>query len=182
MNNLISQVDQITDDFKNSFGTLTKQQLNWKPNPHAWSIHQNIEHLIIVNESYYPIIESIRKANYQPPLISKMNFIVSLLGEVILKSVSPDRRKKIKTFPIWEPQTSEINSDILKKFESHQKDLKTLIIDSDDLISKKAVITSPANKNIVYKIETAFEIIVTHEQRHFNQAKDVQNKLIISFQ
>ena len=182
MNNLISQIDQITEDFNHSFSALTKQQLNWNPTPQTWSINQNIEHLIIVNESYYPIIVSIRKANYQPPFISRMNFIVSFLGKVILKSVSPDRRKKIKTFPQWEPRTSAINSDILKRFESHQKDLKTLINNSEDLILKKAVITSPANKNIVYKIETAFEIIVTHEQRHFNQAKDVQNKLLISIQ
>jgi hypothetical protein len=35
------------------------------------------------------------------------------------------------------------------------------------------VISSPANKNIVYKLETAFDIIVSHEQRHLEQAKEI---------
>ena len=36
--------------------------------------------------------------------------------------------------------------------------------------------TAKANKNIVYKLETAFDIIVTHEERHFEQAKEVWAK------
>ncbi len=37
--------------------------------------------------------------------------------------------------------------------------------------------TSPANKNIIYTLETAFDIIVTHEQRHLAQAKEVLEML-----
>lgn len=177
MDNIITQVDEITEKFINAFVALTGEQLNWKPDPQTWSISQNIEHLIIVNESYYPIIESIRNTDYKPPFTSKINFIVSLLGKMILKSVSPDRHRRTKTFPIWEPPVSEIPSDILKRFENHQKDLKNIISNSIDLISEGTIISSPANKNIVYKLETAFEIIVKHEQRHFNQAKEVLDKL-----
>jgi hypothetical protein len=42
-----------------------------------------------------------------------------------------------------------------------------------ELVEKGVVISSPANKNIVYKLETAFDIIVSHEQRHFEQAKEI---------
>lgn len=48
-----------------------------------------------------------------------------------------------------------------------------MIKNSEDLLVNGIVISSPANKNIVYKLETAFNIIVTHEQRHFEQAKEV---------
>ncbi len=34
--------------------------------------------------------------------------------------------------------------------------------------------TSPANPNIVYTLEKAFEIIVMHEIRHLEQAKRVK--------
>ncbi|MGA7723188.1 MAG: DinB family protein [Ignavibacteriaceae bacterium] len=176
MNILTNQIDGITTDFIKSFSPLTNEQLNRKPDPKTWSIAQNIEHLIIVNESYYPIIESIRNGSYKLPFISKINIIVSFTGNMILKSISPDRKRKVKTFAIWEPETSQIPSDILKRFESHQQNLKTLINNSNDLISKATIISSPANKNIVYKLETAFEIIIVHERRHYNQAKEVQNK------
>jgi len=177
MDTLITQIDQITKKFVNSFAPLNGEQLNWKPGSGTWSIAQNIEHLIIVNESYYPVIESIRHIDYTPPFISKLNFIVSLFGKIILKSVSPERHRKTKTFPIWEPAVSEISPDILKRFENHQEALKKIVTNSIDLISNGIIISSPANKNVVYKLETAFEIIVNHEQRHYNQAKEVLDKL-----
>ncbi|CAZ97441.1 Putative protein [Zobellia galactanivorans] len=40
------------------------------------------------------------------------------------------------------------------------------------MIEKGCIISSPANKNIVCRLETAFDIIVTHEQRHFEQLKE----------
>jgi hypothetical protein len=98
---------------------------------------------------------------------------VRFFGKVIPDSVQPDRRKKMKTFPIWQPSQSEIAADILQQFENHQEQLKNLIESSSDLLDQRAIISSPANKNIVYTLETAFDIIVTHERRHFEQAKEV---------
>ena len=41
------------------------------------------------------------------------------------------------------------------------------------MLGKGVVISSPANKNIVYKLETALDIITTHEKRHFEQARRI---------
>ena len=169
----LNRIDIVTAHFKDSFDELTIDQLNWKPNEETWSIAQNIEHLIIINESYYPIIASIRTGEYKLPFIGKIGFIVTFLGRTILNSVQPERRKKMKTFPIWEPTQAELINDILSRFEKHQLDLKQSIINSQDLLSKKVVISSPANRNIVYKLETAWEIIITHEQRHLEQSLEV---------
>ena len=168
-----SRIDQITNDFKEAFGTLSNSQLNLKPNEQTWSIAQNIDHLIVINESYYPVIASIRQGTYKLPIIGKISFMVNFLGKTILDAVNPDRRKKMKTFPIWEPTKVEIKTDILSRFEKHQAELKTLITSCGDLLEKGTVISSPANRNIVYKLETAFDIIVTHEQRHLEQAKEI---------
>jgi hypothetical protein len=127
----------------------------------------------VINESYYPVIKSVREGTYKLPFIGKIGFMVNSMGKMILNAVEPTRKKKMKTFPIWEPTKSEISSDILAKFEKHQEELKKMISDSKDLVEKGAVISSPANKNIVYKLGTAFDIIVTHEQRHLEQAKEV---------
>jgi len=173
MENWISTIDAVTSGFKEKFGNLTAEQLNWKPNEQTWSIAQNIDHLIVINETYYPVIKSIRKGTYKLPFMGKMGFMVNSLGKMILNSVQPDRKRKIKTFPIWEPSKSNISPDILNRFEKHQEELKSMIAGSKDLLEKGTVISSPANKNIVYKLEMAFNIIVTHEQRHLEQAKEI---------
>ncbi len=69
------------------------------------------------------------------------------------------------------------SEDILQQFEKHQSELKQQIAFCEKLIGKGAVISSPANKNIVYKLETAFDIIVSHEERHLEQAKEVLQQL-----
>lgn len=165
-------VDIITNNFLHEFGTLNSEQLNLKPDSDTWSIAQNIDHLIVINESYYPVIQAVRDKSFMLPFIGKVGFFVNFFGRFILKSVQPDRKRKMKTFPIWQPAQSDILFDILKKFHAHQKELKKLISDCEDLLQAGTVISSPANKNIVYKLETAFDIIVAHEERHFEQAKE----------
>lgn len=172
-----NKIDQITNDFKEKFGKLSAEQLNWKPNAQTWSIAQNIDHLIVINESYYPVIKSVREGTYKVPFMGKIGFMVNSMGKMILNAVEPTRKKKIKTFSIWEPSVSSISPDILARFEKHQEELKKMISDSKDLVEKGVVISSPANKNIVYKLGTAFDIIVTHEQRHLQQAKEVLAQL-----
>lgn len=174
MNDRLTQpIDRLTGQIKKEFGSLSVTQLNWKPNDRVWSIAQNIDHLIVVKESYYPVIKKIREGGYDVPWTGKINFLVGLAGKMILSSVQPDRRRKMKTFPVWEPSTGNIDANILSKFVSHQSELKNLIQSCSDLIEKGTVLSSPANRWIVYKLETAFDILVAHEQRHFEQAKEL---------
>lgn len=169
----LTEIDCITNAFEEEFGKLDTAALNWKPDRHTWSIAQNMDHLMVVNQTYFPVLKAIKTGTYQLPYLSKIRFMVSFFGKTVLNAVKPDRRKKMKTFSIWEPATSHISDDILKRFKTHQTELKNQILASEALIKKQTIISSPANKYIVYKLETAFDIIVTHEQRHLEQAKEI---------
>ena len=72
-----STLDNITEQFIAQFGTLTNDQMNWKPNPNTWSIAQNLDHLIVVNETYYPVLSALKEGKYKTPFIAKIGFIVS---------------------------------------------------------------------------------------------------------
>ena len=169
----ISRIDQTTSDFESSFNQLTTDQLNWQPNATTWSIAQNIDHLIVINKTYFPVIEELKAGRYQLPWTARFGFLVNFFGKFILKAATPNRKNRTKTFPIWEPTQSSISESILADFKKHQEELKEVVINSQDLIQAGAVISSPANKYIVYQLATAFEIITLHEQRHLEQAKEV---------
>jgi hypothetical protein len=168
-----SQIDSTTTAFKDNFERLTAEELNWRPNSKTWSVAQNIHHLIVINQTYYPIVQRVREGTYELPWIGKVGFMVTFFGNFILKSVSPDRKRKMQTFPLWEPSKSDIGGDILSQFEKHQAELKAFIHSCADLLDDNTIISSPANKNIVYTLKSAFDIIVTHERRHLEQAKEV---------
>ena len=154
MKNWTSTLNDISKQSLSEFGSLTSEQLNWKPASNTWSIAQNLDHLIVVNETYYPVLASLKTGTYEPPFVAKIGFMVSFLGKTVLNAVQPDRKKKMKTFPIWEPTTSNVIGDILNRFQNHQNELIQKIEGSQGLVEKGVVISSPANKNIVYKLDS----------------------------
>lgn len=168
-----ADLDKITHGFKQEFGALPGDELNWKPNAATWSIAQIIQHLIVVNETYYPILDQIRNHTYYTPRFGQIGFVNRFFGKMILNSVQPEQKRKIKTFSIWEPELSTVQRDIVSQFEKHQNELKEKIRSSEDLISRHTVISSPVNRMIVYKLETAFDIMVAHEKRHLKQAQEI---------
>lgn len=56
-----SEIKNITIDYKDAFGKLSAEELNWKPDFNTWSIAQNIDHVIKINESYFPILRQLIK-------------------------------------------------------------------------------------------------------------------------
>ena len=173
MNSLIETIDHITYEVTRHFGNLNSRDLNDKPSASQWSIAQNLQHIIIVNESYLPVIKKLRNKSYKAGWLTRQAFLVKLTGKKILESVQPVVKKKIKTFEEWKPLENMVIEDIIPKFDTHQQLLKELILSSQDLIDAGTVIHSPVNRLIVYSLEDAFKIMVAHEERHLNQAKEV---------
>ncbi len=180
MQDHFSHIDTITKIIESEFGDMTKEQLNQKPNPQAWSIAQILEHLIIINSTYFPIIHALNNGTYTIPFIGKLTFIPTLLGKALLKSMKGNRSQKTKTFPIWEPSQSEIDEDIITRFKQHQEELKRMIKQCEHHIKADAIISSPANKYIVYPLSMAIDIIIAHECRHIEQMREVAKQISMS--
>jgi uncharacterized damage-inducible protein DinB len=171
--NWLQRIDQQTDRVNTFFGKLTDEQLYRKPGEKIWSVAENLQHLIVINNSYFPAIEIIRAGKQKLGFLSKFAFIRKFFGKMIIAGVQADRKKKMKTFAVWQPAHFKSSENLIETFVKHQESIKKLISDSEDLLLKNAIIASPANKNIVYSLADAFEIIVTHEERHVNQAAEL---------
>lgn len=170
-----NDIDAITQAFADRFQLLSKTELNWKPQANVWSVAQNMHHLMVINETYNPVIKRVRQGKNTLPAHASWKWLVRFFGNYILKSVSPDRRRKMKTFPMWEPSQSELPATMVEDFKKHQTELKALIDSCTDLIGAETVISSPANRSIVYTLQTAFDIIITHEKRHLQQAIEIDS-------
>jgi hypothetical protein len=166
-------VEKTSDAFLTEFGKMKEQELNWKPAPQRWSIAQIMDHIIITNESYFPIFERIKDGNYKTPGMGKIPFIPALMGKMVLKAVRPETKRKSKTFGNWEPVQSTMPMDIVDKFSRHQKELMMHIKSMEDYIGRNIIVNSPLSNYIVYSLEDAIEILVVHEVRHLNQAREV---------
>ena len=176
INRWLERLDNQSERVKALFGNLNDAELEKKISPKEWSIAQNLKHLMVVNNSYFPTIESVRSGKPKLNFLSKFSFMRGVFGKLILDSVQPDRKRKMQTFPVWEPKELTIENNVVEEFLKHQEKIKQLIADSEDLLLSSAFLPSPANRNIAYSLEDAFEIIVTHGERHINQAAEILKK------
>lgn len=165
----------LSSSFKDAFGALSEAQLQQKPKETAWSIAQNLEHLIRNNESYYTVFENLKNNTLNLPILGK--WMHKLFGKMILKSVNPDRAKKIKTFKIWEPEAVKKSGTTLDAFLNHQESFAVNLESLVPFVNEDPVIHSPANKTICFSLSMAMDIILTHEERHLNQALEVKRAL-----
>ncbi len=173
-------LDAVTADVENEFGSLTPGQLNWKVNDTRWSIAQILDHVMVTNRTYYPIMESLKQGTYEVPWIGKVGFMVRFFGNFLYNSLQPDRRRRMKTFPLWEPRKSNLPADMVQQFVLHQREFKEKIDGCAELLEQGVVISSPVNRNIVYTLERAFDILIVHEKRHMEQAREVRSMMLNS--
>lgn len=168
--NYIAQLDELTKDYETTFGQMSLEELNDKMNSKTWSVNQIIEHVTLLNKSYFSIFEEVQNGKYTTPIIGNLRFFASYLGRKILESVNTKNSKKVKTTRIWEPKIEPSTQNNIEAFVSSQEELKTYITNMEKWIKRDIIINSPANRNIVYPLSKALEIIIMHERRHFNQA------------
>ncbi|HTG86752.1 MAG TPA: DinB family protein, partial [Pyrinomonadaceae bacterium] len=82
LDSLVSQADTIANDARSVFGSLTKEQLNWKPGDERWSVAQCFDHLITSNKGYLPIIESVRSGKKQTRFAERLPVLPGLAGKL----------------------------------------------------------------------------------------------------
>lgn len=167
----IAQLNANTELAKAYFGHLDAEELNLKPQANTWSIGQQLDHLIVINSTYFPTFGALLAGKHKISWLAKLPFYAGFMGNFILKSVQPENPKKINTFPIWEPSSSNIPGNIVEKFVEHQAELSGYLEQLSNLMEEAPIIASPANSNILYTLPKAIEIIVTHEKRHIEAGK-----------
>ena len=60
INYITSEMQNVADDAKSTFGGLSSDQLNWKPGKKSWSVAQCLDHLIKTNEQLQQLNELLR--------------------------------------------------------------------------------------------------------------------------
>lgn len=171
----VSELPQITREYREAFGGLSEAQLNWKHGADRWSVGQGIDHVITTNTAYFPIFAGTKAGTYQPHFNARFGFLANLFGKMILSSVQPEATCKNKTFPPFEPSQSTIPGDIVARFAAHQAQLAREIEGARGFLDR--VVSSPANRMVVLRVDRVFDIMVAHERRHLQQAKGVLARL-----
>jgi hypothetical protein len=168
---IIGELQAIEADVRESFGSLSPEQINWRPSPEAWSIGQCLDHLIKSNEGFYGEFDKLAAGTRKNSLWEKFSPLSSFAGSFLIKSLKADD-KKVKTIPKMTPP-SEIDAGIVETFIRHQNQLAGKVTAAAGADWQKTVVTSPFFGLMTYTLDAGLQSIVEHEKRHIRQAKRV---------
>jgi DinB superfamily len=167
----ITELKTINEDAQRTFGKLSAEQINWKSNVKNWSIGQCFEHLIITNQLYFPAIQNVIDGKHRNNFYSEIPFSTNLIGALMKNALKPEQARKMKTFKIFEPSASNVSATIIEDFVDNNRKLVAMFEAVKGLEMNKIKIPEPLNVALNLRLNDAFEILVLHEKRHFNQAK-----------
>lgn len=171
----VSQHENIASEVEWTFGTLSPEQLNWKPGPGKWSIAHCIEHVARTNDQYLAHLDNIISGSYRNSLWGRWSPVSDLWGRLLIKAIRSEKNR-VKTIAAMEP-SSDPPPDILDAFKTQQSELIGKIIDTESRDWKRIVLPSPFTGIVTYNLNYAYQTIIEHEWRHVRQARRVFHSL-----
>jgi hypothetical protein len=170
---IYNETEVIAGDAKTLFGPLNPEQLNWKPSADSWSVAQCLDHLISSNHEYDAVFDRILKGEYRKSFLHRMPFLPAFVGRMLITAMAPDSQRKFKAPAMAQPSSSSIDSQIIDRFVSDQREALAKMRSVEDRNPAEIIISSPFLSVVVYSLLDAFRITVAHQRRHFAQAQRV---------
>ena len=170
-----SSIPLLTAIIDKDFGNLNLIQLNWKLAPDQWSIGQCLDHIIVSNGKYLPILKAIKEGKQKPSFWERNNPLSNYTGKQMIKTLGKNVVKKYKSPRLFIPSESTISQNIISDFKNHQNEIIQLFLELEKEKYKQIVVTSPVASLITLKLHNMLELIIAHEERHINQALQVKN-------
>lgn len=167
---LVSIIKQVNQTVKTEFSPLKTEQINAKPGPGEWSIAQCLDHIIVTNKAYFQQIEMVLKGEKKKTFFEMIPFLSELWAKILIKAVSPETTRKMKTFRVFDPSAEIFPDTLINNFIENNCKLIELMNKIYELNAEKTVITSPVSPVITYSLKNTFCILTLHEERHINQA------------
>ncbi len=168
----IHKLEQLSNAVRETFSTLSTDQLTWNPSPGQWSIAQCLQHLITSNEAYFPMFKKLQR-DYRPTFWEKYNPFSYTTGKSMVESLGKKVKRKYRSPRLFLPAPLKAGENIVESFTSHQLTLIALLGSLPDMNAKKVIITSPVSPLITLSLYDCLLVISGHEERHFEQAKQV---------
>ena len=173
LDTIITRIGNASREAEQAFGGLSARQLNWKPSEKQWSAGQCLEHLIVSNRTYFPQLEAVANGARKAAFWEQVPFFLCFWGSMLLRSITPVPKQKMKAPDVFRPAQSQVGPDIVRQFTAHNQELIRHLRNLGNLDLKRTIITSPAASFITYSLHDAVTILANHEERHLLQARRV---------
>lgn len=173
LDEFLTAMQQINHTAEQLVTGLTEEQLNWIPEPGAWSIALCLAHLTITNQEFLPHLDrAMAKARQRGA--STRPYKPTLLGGWLIRSLKQAGGRKFKAPKNFQPPPQPAPGALIR-FLEEQRRIATLMERSKGT-DINVMMRSPVTALMRYSLGDAFASIVAHAQRHLRQAQRVKER------
>jgi hypothetical protein len=166
-------LDNAARETSETFAALDARQLNWRPDAARWSVAQCFEHLIMANALMLRCASEALDDGQRRTLWQRLPVLPGVFGPMLVRSQAPTATRKFKASPSAKPSTSDIAADVIPRFVEQHRQLVEWVQALDERRAARAIMTSPFAGFITYSVLDGCRLIVAHDRRHFEQARQV---------
>jgi len=169
---IVKEFEAIKTEIEKSFGPLSSDQMNWRPNAEGWSVAQCLEHLILTKTLFFKDLDDLQAKGRQNSWWEKWSPLTPLFTKMYFRYIRSETAKvKAPTSKIVPPST--VTADILNRFMENQDQLIAKLSRLGDSGIAGVVVSSPFIPLVTYKLIDGIRLISEHDWRHIRQAKRV---------
>ena len=173
---LLSELDAADARATALVRTLTTEQLNWKPNPAAWSVGQCLEHLCIANEEYCRAMSPALAGRPHAPV---QEITPGWFGRWFIRNyIEPSPATRRAPAPKKIRPTAQVDSSVLDRFLASNRTARELVRRAASYDVNRVRFPNPFVPMIRFTVGTGLEILTRHERRHLLQAERVRDSLL----
>ena len=168
-----SEFTAIARDTLSVFGHLDERQLNWRPDATKWSVAQCFDHLLNANREMFEATDAALDDSRSRTIWQRLPVLPGVFGRIMVKSQMPQSTRKFTAPPKAVPASSAIDSRIIERFLAYQHEAAARVRSLEKRDVGRIIMVSPFASFIAYSVLDGLRLIVTHERRHFEQARRV---------
>lgn len=174
---LRGQVDQISREATALCGTLSEQQLRWRPEPGHWSIAENLIHLRTTAEVFLPSLDAAIAEARQKNLRSDGPFKLTMMGRFYKWYVEPPPTMRLSAPLVLRPLLKGPAAEALPLFLQSQQWVAARMEAANGLDLNRVRWTSPLVRFVRMDLLTIFNVFNGHARRHIWQASNARMAL-----
>lgn len=168
-----AEFSAIARDAQSVFGRLDEDQLNWRPDAASWSVAQCFDHLLNANREMFQAVDAALDGSRPPTLWQRLPVLPRVFGRMLIKSQMPEAKRKSTAPRKAEPASSAIDPRIIERFVAYQHEAAARVRSLAGRDVGRIIMVSPFISFITYSVHDGCRLIVTHQRRHFEQARRV---------
>jgi len=168
-----AEFSAVARDTQSVFGLLDREQLNWRPAATSWSVAQCFDHLLNANREMFQAIDAATDDACRPTVWQRLPVLPRVFGWMLIRLQMPEAKRKFTAPRKADPASSAIDQRIIERFVAYQHEAAARVRSLAGHDVARIIMVSPFASFVTYSVLDGCRLIVTHERRHFEQARRV---------